>query len=187
MRGLTDIHDEAYGQFERLLREAFEAGRSVGREESRTEFRRKLNGLLVGDETTDGAPSTGGGEVGLTKSVGAVGPDVQPVEDNGKRATPGSVKPTISKLVLDEPGLSVGDIQKRTGFKHNSVRGTLWTLSATDKVIERRGDGWFPVAKRDEAAGTNPEERMPTASGGEVLLDNLDLLSSDRGPQAAER
>lgn len=103
-----------------------------------------------------------------------------------ERAAPGSVKPTLARFVSDHPGLTVDQIQERTGIKRNSVRGTLWTLS-NEKIVERRGHGWFPVAQTNEAAdgqsaapisqpiGPFAEDRQadPLEPGREVAHHNM--------------
>ena len=44
------------------------------------------------------------------------------------RASPGSVKPVILDLIAKNPGITSADLQRRSGAKMNSVRGTLWTI-----------------------------------------------------------
>lgn len=72
------------------------------------------------------------------------------------RALPGSVKPAITRIVTEYPGLTVKEIQERTGIKHSSVRATLWTLSQ-ENTVARRDGRWFPVGRvaDDEFASEN--------------------------------
>jgi hypothetical protein len=111
-----------------LLQEAFEAGRSVGRDEASADLKGKIASLLSGDRP----------------SLHAI-EDADPVAPaNVARAASGSVKPRIAKLIQDaKDGLTTQDIGRITGFKHNSIRGTLWGLGK-DGVAENRGGRWFP-------------------------------------------
>ena len=74
----------------------------------------------------------------------------------GDRVAPGTVKPTIMRLIEESSGLgiSTNEIINKTGFKENSVRATLTTLG-NDGFAERRGDRWI---KRDEAPSNKSEE-----------------------------
>lgn len=66
------------------------------------------------------------------------------------RVSPGTVKPAILKLVQETPGgLSQEMIESLTGFKHNSVRGTLWNL-ANEGMIRRNDDGRYVAVKENE-------------------------------------
>jgi len=77
-----------------------------------------------------------------------------------KRATPGTVKPTIMRLVEEETVLSEGittnEIIRRTGIKSNSVRATLTHLRI-DNVVEQIGDRWLSKT----AAPANESEEAP--------------------------
>jgi len=72
------------------------------------------------------------------------------------KAPPGTVKPTILRLVETSRGLLTEQIIGSTGFKENSVRGTLSTLLKEGK-IERNGTYWVknreaPQAEAKEAS-----------------------------------
>ena len=68
---------------------------------------------------------------------------------------PGTVKPTILKLVMDTPGgLPTEEIIAKTGFKENSVRGTLSGLLKLGQVF-RSGKNWVANA---EASSVEAEE-----------------------------
>jgi hypothetical protein len=75
-----------------------------------------------------------------------------------RRAAPGTVKPTILKLIEEasflDDGISAAEIIRKTGFKENSVRGTISTLRI-EKVIEQRGDRWF---MKETPPSSEPEE-----------------------------
>lgn len=146
----------------KLLDEAFEKGREAGRAEAVAEFKARLAGLT--DSLAFEGNAATHSDQNEEQKPSQVRPESQASDQHvAKRASPGSVKPTIAKLVADRPGLTTRELEQITGFKLNSIRGTLWTLQ-NEKVIERRGEQVFPLAQKDEAAGTNPEERMPTAS-----------------------
>lgn len=142
-RTIDQIKASASASFDQLLSEAFEAGRVIGRGEAASELRNKLADFL------DVEPV-------------AAGPIIMEHQAGG-RATPGSVKPTILNLIIENPGLSQDEIQQKTGFKPNSVRGTLWTLSAQDKAIHKVSGYWYPGPEKEEPAGT-PSQDAPTGS-----------------------
>jgi hypothetical protein len=64
------------------------------------------------------------------------------------KAAPGTVKPGILRI-LEESPLSTEQIIKLTGFKENSVRGTLSTLLKAGE-IERDGSLWKKKASISE-------------------------------------
>jgi DNA-binding transcriptional ArsR family regulator len=67
-------------------------------------------------------------------------------ESATRRATAGTVKPAILKIIQDSvEGITAADIHERTGFRPNSVRGTLSTLR-TEGLIYKKKDLWFAVS-----------------------------------------
>ena len=112
-----------------LIREAFEAGRHAGRAEASADLKAKLADFLSSGQ---GAPST--------ESPGRA------VMSSDERATQGSVKPKIVQLVAESAatGTTATEITNRTGFKPNTVRGTLWTLGHEGSIFKRAGR-WYPV------------------------------------------
>jgi hypothetical protein len=70
------------------------------------------------------------------------------------KAPPGTVKPAILRMVETSPGLLTEQIISATGFKENSVRGTLSTLLKQGK-IERNGAYWV---KKADASSAETEE-----------------------------
>jgi hypothetical protein len=131
LRTLDTIISASIDALRPLLRDAFESGRAVGREEASADFKAKIASLL-----SVGPPET----IKLVASDLLVGTD--------KRAVSGSVKPTIARLITESgrAGVTPDDILKATGFKPNSVRGTLWTLGNKGLAVKRDGR-WFPVEK----------------------------------------
>jgi hypothetical protein len=114
---IDTILSRATSDIRKLLEEAFEAGRN--------EMRGELSALLMGGDTahtTTVAPSQGEG-----------------------RAPAGTVKPTIKALIMNTPsGIRASQIIEKTGFKENSVRGTLSTL---------KDEGFLGSAVRDHGNG----------------------------------
>jgi predicted Rossmann fold nucleotide-binding protein DprA/Smf involved in DNA uptake len=96
----------------------------VGREEASADLKAKIAGLLSGEP-----PKT----IKLVASDLLVGSD--------KRAVSGSVKPTIERMIAESgrKGVTAEEILKATGFKPNSVRGTLWTLGSNGFAVKRNG------------------------------------------------
>ncbi|WP_143132141.1 hypothetical protein [Methylobacterium sp. 174MFSha1.1] len=168
MRELTDILSELASHQARLMTEAFEAGRAAGRVEATADILHKIGTILpTGPVVAPMLPIASEAKGEAARPI-APPPAFGGGEDTG-RATPGSVKPRVAQLVSERPGITTRQIEDATGFKLNSIRGTLWALHAQDHVIERRNGGWYPSAQKDEAAGANPEERTPTASDDEDL------------------
>ena len=59
------------------------------------------------------------------------------------RAPVGTVKPAIKVLIENAAnGIRATQIIEKTGFKENSVRGTLAALKA-EGFAQRRGERWF--------------------------------------------
>jgi len=138
MRSLESIIADAAESQRRLLEEAFEAGRAVGRQEAATDLRAKIDGVL-----SQGEPAP-------------MATFVKPSIGNDKRAVSGSVRPTIERMIIDHAstGLTLDEIEKATGFKHNSIRGTLWTLG-NQGIAHKFHGRWFPkasVENKTEAA-----------------------------------
>jgi hypothetical protein len=130
-----------------LLQEAFEAGRGVGRGEAAADLKAKIVGLL---SIADQSATTDTEELIIT-------PDLAAVASNG-RAAQGSVKPTIARMIVDgaQAGVTSEEITTRTGFKPNTVRGTLWTLG-NEGLAVKRGGRWYPVDGDQLALDRVPE------------------------------
>jgi hypothetical protein len=109
----------------KLLEEAFEAGRADGKREI-TDL---LSNVLRPQEIVP---------------IGTPMPLLHAGIANGDgRARSGTVKPAIKELIEKSPnGIRASDIIERTGFKDNSVRGTLAALRA-EGFAERHGEVWI--------------------------------------------
>jgi hypothetical protein len=144
---LEKIASRATVDLSRLLREAYEIGRE--------DMRRELMALL--------SPSRASGDIAPT----------DPLHDPNAavartKAPPGTVKPAILNLVQQSSGVTTEHIIGTTGFKENSVRGTLSTLAKEDR-IERRGNEW--IAKKIKASDGEPTEASKSSDPGlEPLL-----------------
>jgi hypothetical protein len=120
---LETIISRATGDIRKLLEEAFEAGRN--------DMRRELTVFLAGAPL--GIP-----RVEAHTVIGGIAPS-----PNEGRAPVGTVKPTIKAVITEAPnGIRTSEIIEKTGFKENSVRGTLSTLK-DEGFAERRGDLWY--------------------------------------------
>lgn len=72
-------------------------------------------------------------------------------KSSGGRAIPGTVKPTIIRLLSQHPnGLTTKQIADMTGIKPNSVRGTLWNLQQENEVSKSEG-GLYRCLEKQEA------------------------------------
>ena len=108
---LDKIAARATADIASLIREAYELGRE--------DMRKELLTLLH--------PAPRQGAIHAS--------DIAPAEVTTK-APPGTVRPAILKMIEQSPGVSTEQILAATGFKENSVRGTLSTL-AKEGSIER--------------------------------------------------
>ena len=145
MRTLDSIISAATETLRPLLQEAFEAGRDVGREEATADLKSKIVGLL-----------SAGQNASQDAAEPVVAPDLDVTSD--KRATQGSVKPTIIRMIVEaaKAGLTTNEITKLTGFKLNSVRGTLWTLGKEGLAVKREGR-WYPADNEPSQLHRIPE------------------------------
>ncbi len=144
MRDIDQIAADGSGTLSQWLKEAFEAGRTQGKREAASDIRAKLDGMLDASAAeTSAHPSHIKVESVLPSSAASDGSEV--------RVAPGTVKPTIERLIMEsEHGLTTNDVVRLTQFKPNSVRGTLWALGAEGFAVKREGR-WFPAHKENEA------------------------------------
>ncbi|MGC1863157.1 MAG: hypothetical protein WA733_19080 [Methylocystis sp.] len=137
--GTDEIIESAVRDFRALIERAIESVRT----QERSDMERKLLAVLGKDHNVEvpaGTPTSR---------------DVHGSNNPITRATPGTVKPTIERLIEEAwGGISTNDLIVKTGFKENSVRATLTTLGR-DGFAEKRGDKWF---KRGEAPSNKSEE-----------------------------
>lgn len=200
--GIKAVREAANRDLSTHIQNAFEAGRRIGWEEARRDIREKVSRAIEwGAEI--GAANMAAVTGGLQSDAFEVDEEATPttVEDVAvSRAAPGSVKPAIERAVLDNPkGLTTEEVRRLTNAKANTVRGTLWTLSTTEKTIERRDGKWFPATRirvrshvpqtnkaADEQSSTAPisqpvtpsqpgfHQADPSEPGREVVDDNIE-------------
>jgi hypothetical protein len=106
-----------------LIREAYELGRE--------DMRRELMALLSRES---------GDAVALVGEVHV--PNIANARVSTK-APPGTVRPAIVKMIEGSPGVSTEQILTATGFKENSVRGTLSTLHKEGKIARNAQGYWI--------------------------------------------
>jgi hypothetical protein len=129
VRDLQTIISAASEALRPLLEQAFEAGREAGREEAALDLRAKIDGVLS-------VPHSPGPAVAFSK-----------------RASSGSVKPTIAEMIKNAAnGRTANEIEAATNFKPNSIRGTLWALT-NDGLIVKRGGRFYWKAKSSSPEG----------------------------------
>lgn len=103
-----------------IVQQAFEAGRTLGKNQAAEELKKKMFGILEGTAETESAE-----------------------EAEGKRAARGTVRPAVIKALQDSPvPLGVRDIAVVTGINENSVRGMLNKL-AEENMTLKIGDRWM--------------------------------------------
>lgn len=141
-----------------LLTAAYTAGMKAGREEAAQQLAAEIAQLVEHisrgfDKPTDSLTITDADKAQAQNFARGASTD---------RAAPGSVKPAILKLIQGSNGMTLREIEQETGFKYNSVRGTLWQLQQEGE-IEKVGDEFRAVPQKDEPAGT-PSQDAPTGS-----------------------
>ena len=179
MSDLEGFLSEAQARVADLIRSAFESGREAGRVEATRELKTKLYGVL--NEGTEDLPEPASAEqIAREDRIGVIAEYASTGDKPQSRAAPGSVKPLILMNLLSDRGhgLEMQEVADRNGIKFNSVRGTLYALSA-DGLAERRDGRWFPTTKLmndrvvvdhafkpqdDEASDVEPEGAPSEAS-----------------------
>ena len=156
-----------------LLDSVYQAGYADGRNAATAELRSKMSAIL-GDAPAEPIEAYGN-------------PTPSEPDADGERAPPGTVKPAILKLIQEHPeGLTRMEIVKLTGFKINSIRGTLWQLHAGDRSILTHKGKWYPRGSAQyvediggpehlEPGDTDSEEKEPSndmSDGSETGADD---------------
>jgi predicted Rossmann fold nucleotide-binding protein DprA/Smf involved in DNA uptake len=120
---LEKLASTATADIARLLKEVYDMGRE--------DMRRELMALLSPER---------GGAVALVEEVHV--PNIANARTSTK-APPGTVRPAILKMIEQSPGVSTDQILAATGFKENSVRGTLSTLHKEGKIARNAQGYWI--------------------------------------------
>jgi hypothetical protein len=134
---LEKISSTATAEIARLVREAYELGRE--------DMRRELVALL---SPASGDAVTLVGEVHVPNIASA---------RTSTKAPPGTVRPAILKMIEQSPSVSTEQILVATGFKENSVRGTLSTLHKEGKIKRNAQGCWIRILEA-------PAEQLAEAS-----------------------
>ncbi|MBS3648552.1 hypothetical protein KEU06_07910 [Pseudaminobacter sp. 19-2017] len=161
MDKLDQLNSDMAAMMRLALDDAYEAGFAAGKESARAELLTKLNAVLSSDEP-------------VSASFTPSSTDVRNAEvatDNGSvevdRAAPGTVKPAVLKLIQDNPrGLTRRQIIEMTGFKHNSVRGTLWQLNTQEDAVVNYDGKWYPKGSPHIAEARDKSARYQMAIAG---------------------
>jgi hypothetical protein len=148
------------------LRNAYEAGVAAGYAKASEEIRARLSNVFSEVVFPSGSVITNA----------TVNPDQRGEE---MREAPGTVKPTLLKLVTDSPqGISTKELIARTGFRANTTRGTLWSLRTQEKQIHKVGNKWFPGPESESAESTEqkgtPEGAPDRFAGRMAVLPNME-------------
>lgn len=137
MADIQDILADANEALRPIIEAAYHAGRDAGRREAANDLRAKLASVIGGDELSSTDKSTE-----VHTSLTNQGDVASSSEEDG-RATPGTVKPMVLKLISEaRNGITTRDIVRATGFKHNSVRGTLWALRKDGLITKDENKRW---------------------------------------------
>jgi hypothetical protein len=127
--GLEKLEAKATADIGIRLKEAYDLGRS--------DMRCELMTLLsIPQDSGDAIPK--GGPLGAVVRTAA-------------KAPPGTVRPAILAMIEASEGLLTEQILKATGFKENSVRGTLSNLQKQGE-IERSAGRWIRKKSKDGPA-----------------------------------
>jgi Replication protein A C terminal len=145
---LEKIASRATVDLARLLREAYELGRE--------HMRRELMALLSPSHDAD-----------TIAPVGALPDTNVAIARTSAKAPPGTVRPAILSMIESSNGVQVAEIIRATGFKENSVRGTVSTLAKEGKIY-RNLNGW--VAKKLEASARLSTEASNGSDSGPHVL-----------------
>ena len=117
MQTLEEITTDGSQTLATMLKAAYDVGYAKGRDD----VRKELDAFLVKPAVTfQTAIKRENGPTVATTAIDTA---------SDERATPGTVKPGVLRVIRNaESGLTTEQIVSLTKFKHNSVRGTVWTL-----------------------------------------------------------
>jgi len=141
---LDKLISRASADIARLLKEAHD----IGREEVAKEMMALLSPLRNAAAPIGPLYDTSASEGPVTRT----------------KAPPGTVKPAILALIEQSLGVTTEQIISTTGFKENSVRGTLSTL-AKEGRIRRSFNQWF-VKTNKAPDGEAPTEASKSSDAG---------------------
>ena len=132
MRSCKEIQDAGGVSMSALIFEAFNTGLAEGRREGEA-LRANLLGIL-------GMASEAVGSQGQHQEHGSFSDSL---DAEVARVAPGTVKPGIVNVIRRSGGgMTTEEIIAATGFKPNSVRGTLSALKS-GQAIDKSGNRWI--------------------------------------------
>jgi hypothetical protein len=183
MRSYKEIENDAAIAIHNLILEAYHAGLRDGRREGE-EFRASVAALLAAP-ISPSAPKTV-----LHQELNA-----EQMAADAARVSPGTVKPGIMNILAAAGGgMTTDQIIAATGFKPNSVRGTLSTLKS-ERLIDRVGDAWIKVGggpwekvlrTPDRAGNEKTDTNARGRSLREKLLGGLEDFAENEAPTGKE-
>lgn len=160
------IIDDILADVTKALRPALEAAlvhvKEDAKREAAAEFKSKLAAML--DDTPQAVIAQKSGVAPKDDRV-VYSPPHRKTRKG--RASPGTVKPQILSVIRNSPdGVGTKEIAEKTGFKYNSVRGTLWLLKK-ELAIENRDERWFATVSDIINQSMQSSEPAPARAGTE--------------------
>lgn len=155
MHEIRDIVDDTQSAVLRAIEAAykrgFEAGKQQGERDAAVGLKARLSAILSDDAIApDAQPQR---EYAVVNEQVTVGADNDQSDDDTGRAAPGTVKPTILSIIANsQNGMLTREVVSATGFKPNSVRGTLWTLHNEGSIEKADSGRWVAAPSVREAA-----------------------------------
>ncbi len=154
MREIRNIIDDTQSAvlqaIEMAYKKGFDDGKQQGEREAAAGLKARLSAIL-----SDGtpAPVVSHREYEVVNEKVTVGTDNNLDGDETSRAAPGTVKPTILSIIANsQNGMLTREVVSATGFKPNSVRGTLWTLRSEGSIEKADSGRWVATPSVREAA-----------------------------------
>lgn len=145
---LSKTTDAVQQAIEAAYKRGFDDGRVAGQQKAAATIKSRLADLF---HLTDDVQSPG--EYTDGDNLLTVRADTPHQAEAEQRAAPGTVKPVILATVANSNnGVSTRDIERATGIKHNSVRGTLWQLHKEGAITRNEEGRWIPTPPVKEAA-----------------------------------
>lgn len=182
---MDDIHEllssataSVRAAIEAAYAKGFDAGKKQGERDASAGLKAKLASILGADEITEAPQGPACTEINVPLSLSSESPQ----GDETERAAPGTVKPVILSTIANSRGMTTKEIVETTGFKHNSVRGTLWTLQR-DGAIQKDDRGrWVAVTDiRDAAKAEAMAAYQEAVRNKEALADESESASRETG------
>jgi hypothetical protein len=140
---LKEGFNGAWDTANKLVRNAYEAGKAAGKQEAAEDLRVRLASVL---------------NVPMNLSPTILPPPPLPpppgssTHEAEKRAPRGSVRPAIIGILVVSPnGVTTGEAALLSGVNENSARGTLNTL-LSDGIVRKDGGKWYLIPGKELGA-----------------------------------